>query len=392
MSRGDGMRRHLRTGMFILVVVAAVAACGDDSSSTSTAGGSTEAEVFCRAWAAAISNGDDAAVRDALTKAPAALKGEARIVREADTGEDGSPEARAATSAILNWTELNCEQGKRVASTRRIAPALDAKFEGLTFCGTTAFPASTPSGDSGMVLYGEASAHDPYDGPMLGLLWNRADDGTHRGDGDAQPVTVRGQSGVAAPITVFQQTILPELGTVIAWTEGDRAFGLYGRRWSSNRVSELVEIANALDERSGHFSIASDALPDGYVQVFSGDPGVTSFVLPPSPTYSLRFQGQGGLLDVSGLQMTEGEFEAFRFFTIGVDQANVAGHGALMGNAWSADGPAVVTWREQDGLVVRIVGIGVPLATAEKVAERSRELSDDEWTALVEAADSCPGP
>jgi hypothetical protein len=227
---------------------------------------------------------------------------------------------------------------------------------------------------------------------MLGLLWNPADNGTHVGDGDTQPVTVRGQSGFAAPITVFQQTILPELGTVIAWTEGDRAFGLHGRKWPIDRASELVEIANGIEEASGGSRIPADARPDGYEEVFVGDPGVTSLVLAPSPLYSLRYQGADGLLDVNGLQMSEDEFQAFRFFTIGVSEGEVAGYTALVGNSWHADGPAVVTWRESDGLVVRIVGIGVPLATAEEVAEQSRELSENEWTDVVEAENPCEEP
>ena len=272
---------------------------------------------------------------------------------------------------------------------RHIALPVDAEFNGLTLCGTSAFPTSPTDDQSGMVLYGEANADDPYDGPMLGVLWNPADDGGHGGDGDTQPVTVRGESGVAAPITVFQQTILPELGTVIAWTEGDRALGLYGRRWPMERADELVEIANQLADSEGRLRIPDDALPDGYGEVFTGDASVTSIVLAPSPLYSLRYQGEEGLLDVNGLQRSEDEFEAFRFFTIGVDQGEVAGHDALIGNAWHAEGPAVIAWREPDGLVVPIIGIGVPLDIARQVAERSRELSDDEWAALVESESRC---
>lgn len=52
----------------------------------------------------------------------------------------------------------------------------------------------------------------------------------------------------------------------------------------------------------------------------------------------------------------------------------------------------MVTWREPDGLVVRIVGIGVPLDTARDVANKTRELTTDEWAALVEADDPCNGP
>ena len=227
---------------------------------------------------------------------------------------------------------------------------------------------------------------------MLGVLWNPADGGDHRGDGDPEPVTVRSESGVAAPITVFQQTILPELGTVIAWTGGDQAVGLYGRGWSLDRTDELVAIADALEEADGGFRIPAGALPTGYAEVFRGEPSVTALVLAPSPRYTVRYQSEGGLLDVSGVQMTEAEFEAFRFFTVGVDQGDAGGRDGLVGNAWHADGPAVVTWREPDGLVVRTVGIGVPLEVAQQAAAEARELTEAEWAALVEADDQCDQP
>lgn len=385
--------RNRRLSIVLVLAVTAAACGGGDDGASSAATGTSGAAAFCEAWNAAMTSamtsGDDSAFGEALADPPTEIAEEARIVREAGARREESPAAEAATSKILDWTELNCERGEPGASTRRVAPPITATFDGLTFCGTTAFPVSPPSDAAGMILYGEAGASDPYDGPMLGLFWDPADDGTHAGDGDPQPVTVRGRSGVAAPITVFQQTIVPELGTVIAWTEGDRDFGLYGREWPIDRAAELVEIANGIEEASGGFRFPADGLPEGYEEVFAGDPGVAWLVLAPSPLYSLQFQGEDGLLVVNGLQMSEDEFEAFRFLTIGVDEGEIAGRRGLVGNAWHADGPVVATWRESDGLVVRIVGFGVPLPTAEEVADQSRELADGEWAALVEAEDSC---
>lgn len=385
-----------RRGLLLvaLALLAMLVGCGGDDATGTAAGDSTatrsvDTSTFCDAWNAAMASGNDAAFDKVLADVPRELEDEAAVVREAEANGAESPEAAAAGAEIVNWTELHCQRGEAGRSQRRIAPPIEAELDGLTFCGTNAFPRSPPDDRSGMVLYGPASAQDAYDGPMLGVFWNPGDDGGHGGDGDSQPVTVRGESGVAAPITVFQQTIVPELGTVIAWNEGDRAVGLYGRRWPIDRASELVEMANQLEEAEGGFRLPDDALPDDYGEVFSGDPSVTSIVLPPAPLYALRYQGEDGLLDVSGLELTEEEFEAFRFFTIGVDQGVVAGHDGLVGNAWHEDGPAVVTWREPDGLVVRIVGIGVPLEAAQEIAAQSRELTDEEWTALVTADDRC---
>jgi hypothetical protein len=386
-----------RTLLIVLtaLVVAATGCGSEDSDGTAASSGTTleaRADTFCDAWNAAIAGGDDSTFDDVLADAPGELETAAVLVREAYANGSESPEAEAAAAEILNWTELHCQQGEPGQSRRRVVPPLDAELEGLTFCGTSAFPTSPDDGRSGMVLYGAADTEDPYDGPMVGVLWNPADAGGHSGDGDTEPVTVRGHSGVAAPITVFQQTILPELGTVIAWTEGDRSFGVYGRGWPIERADELVAIADHLEEADGALRIPDDSLPEGYTEVFTGDPSVTSLLLAPSPVYSLRYQGVDGLLDVNGLQMSEAEFEAFRFFTNGVDQGDAGGHDGLVGNAWHTEGPAVVTWREPDGLVVRIVGIGIPLEAARRVATEARELTDEEWAALVEADDPCEQP
>ncbi len=392
---GDHATVTRRTASTVLVaLLLAAAGCGGDDPDGNAARGSTtavqgERGAFCSAWNAAIVSGDDAAVDAVLDGAPAELEEAAAVVREAEASGSESPEAEAAVAEILNWTALQCEVGGPGPSQRRVAPTIDAAFDGLTFCSTTSLPLRPDDSQSGMLLYGADDAGDPYDGSMLGVVWNRAGDGGHAGDGDAGAVTVRGEPGVAAPITVFQQTVLPELGTVIAWTEGDRAIGLYGRGWPMERADELLAIADRLEESADGFRLPADALPDGYSEVFSGNPSVTSLVLTPSPLYSVRYQSADGLLDVTGMRMTAGEFEAFRFFTVGVDEGAVGGRDGLLGNAWGADGPAVVTWRESDGLVIRIVGLGVPLDVASQVATAARELTEAEWAALVEADDQC---
>ncbi len=379
-----------------LVALVALAGCGSEKAESpagvaaATTSLSSEGAAFCDAWNSAFATGDEPAMNKALEKAPPEIADDARTVREADASNSRSNEAEAASGRVLDWTELHCRRGKPGDSERRVAPSIDAEFPGLKFCMTLPFPEGVADErPSGMVLYGSSTSKDPYDGAMLGLLWNPSDGANHAGDGDSTPVTVRGRKGVAAPISVFQQTILPELGTVIAWTEGDTSFGLYGRRWSQGRADELVTIANRIEESDAGYRIPSSALPQGFGDVFSGDAGVTQIVLPIGSLYSLQYRGTSGTLSVAGLQMTEEEFEAFRFFTVSVDDRKVGERDALAGNAWTKDGPAVVTWREPDGLVVRIVGIGVPLLTAMQVANEARELSAEEWAAVVQAEDRC---
>ena len=392
-SVGHHVAVRTRAALGVLsALLLAAAGCGRDGNSAGVASDTTAvdaaATAFCEAWNAALVSGDEPAILDVLAGAPEELEAAAAIVRDADTDRPGSPQAEAASAQIMNWTELHCRAGEG-ARSRRIAPPVGVQFDGVTFCGTSAFPSAPTDGRSGMVLYGASDADDPYDGPMLGLLWNPADGGGFGGDGPSEPVTVRGQRGVAAPITVFQQAVIPELGTVVAWTEGDRSFGLYGRGWPMERAHELVAIADRLETDGDGVTIPDHALPEGFAEIVAGDPSLASLVLPPSPVYSLRYRGDGGLLELSGLEQSEAEFEAFRFLTVGVDRGDAGGRDGLAGGAWYGDGPAVVTWREPDGLVVRVVGIGVPIEVVREVAAEARELTDVEWAALVEAEDRC---
>lgn len=216
---GDHATVSRRTASTVLVaLLLAAAGCGGDDPDGNAAGGSTtagegETDAFCSAWSAALASGDDSALDAVLDGAPPELEDAATAVRAAEASGFESPEAEAAVAEILNWTALQCEVGEPGQSRRRVAPTIDAAFDGLTFCSTTSLPPMPDDGQSGMVLYGPDDAGDPYDGSMIGVLWNPADTGGHGGDGDAEAVTVRGEPGVAAPITVFQQTILPELGT-----------------------------------------------------------------------------------------------------------------------------------------------------------------------------------
>jgi hypothetical protein len=94
---------------------------------------------------------------------------------------------------------------------------------------------------------GEADRADPYDGPMIAVSTAKAGEGEYAGDGDPTPVTFRGTTGEAVPITVFQQVVLPKLGTVITWTEGGHDVAVFGRLWTKAKTAELVALADKLE-------------------------------------------------------------------------------------------------------------------------------------------------
>lgn len=271
------------------------------------------------------------------------------------------------------------------ASDRRIAIPLDSVPAGLRACGAFSLPAEDETSSDKLVVYGERARADPFEGPMLAVM---SGGNSNDGDGDRTLVRVRGIDGVAAPITVFQQNIPEGLGTVIAWRERDIEVGLYGRLWDASRVGELVAIADRLEFADGHFRLPADSLPDGYAPVGEGR-SVQSLALvePHADTYTASYDPTGqaeGTLAVSARSSSAFEFAALRFFGRGLAPMKLDGRDALVGNAWTDSGPAVVAWRESDGLVVRLVGLGVVLDRVKAAAAATRELSSDEWTKLTE--------
>jgi hypothetical protein len=93
---------------------------------------------------------------------------------------------------------------------------------------------------------------------------------------------------------------------------------------------------------------------------------------------------------VYGLEGTVEEFEAFRFLTRELSEADLHGVEMLTGNAWGDTGPAVAAWREPDGRILRIVGTGVDLPVITELAQYTRQLTPEEWSTLEAAVTPCP--
>ena len=287
--------------------------------------------------------------------------------------------------------EGTVDGGLTVDPVGRFGIPADETPPGLQLCAVEG--PSTSAGGAQAALYGEVDREDPYAGPMLGVLWGPADEVDLAGDGESAPVTVRGTAGVVAPITVFQQTVLPELGTVVAWREAGLSVGLYGRLWSPDRSDDLVALADALTFADGLFQLPHDALPAGYGLVYLGSAASMSLLLPLETDYRVLYrtgEGEGtGVVSVYGLAGTVEEFEAFRFLALDLSEADVHGVEMLTGNAWGDSGPAVATWREPDGRILRIVGTGVDLPVITELAQFTRQLTPDEWSDLEAAVTPC---
>jgi len=267
-------------------MVLVAAACGPDAGDRVTGAPTSTGQVptpaaarFCASWVELVKTDDDARAAQLLRDPPAEIADAVGVILESESAGDTNDEA---VGEVMAWVEVNCNTD---SNQRRVAPPVGTDLGGLTLCdaGTTppvpALDASEADRDDA-VLFGEADRADPYDGPMIGLFSTKAGEGGYAGDGDPTPVTVRGMAGDALPITVFQQTIVPELGTVIVWTEGGRDVGLFGRLWTKERTGELVALANRLELVDGRL-----AFPAG------GHPMATSRCSPGQPTRTGRSSG-----------------------------------------------------------------------------------------------------
>ena len=206
-------------------------------------------------------------------------------------------------------------------------------------------------------------------------------------------MVVGGNAGVAGPITVFQQVVLPELGTQVEWRDGDGVVTLIGRGWPPERLTELVALAGSVEVVDGSARLPDAARPAGMVEVFTGRPVDLALVVDPTTDYEVHYRTDDGreTVTLSGFVATEDEFEAVRFLTLGLERSSDGGRTTLAGNAWFADsGPAVVTWREPDGAVVRVVDLSTEPAHATAVAGASRDLRSNEWAELASRSGSCP--
>lgn len=426
------MRTHRRIGAlglafsFLLLV-----ACGDDSGDTATtrqrdvaseADGTSQTtdaaatEALCAAWSAGAAADEDTAEADRqLTEliaaaAPAELADDIALATALDqrdrtamdAGEDPVPlteDEEAAINRVLVWVQDAC-----AGSVVKVAPPLADLPDGLEVCAAFAMPPTADAQPAGQVaVYAPGDAADPYAGPVVALLWGTE---SHAGDGEPTPVTVRGTEGVVAPITAFQQVVLEELGSVVAWTEGDVSFGLYGRGWDLSRADELVAMADAITADGDGYAVPTPALPAGFEVVHTGSSDASGFV--GSGEYSVSLVPTGSdatddpdadlptqqLITVTGSASTPGSEELWRVFALESERTTIDGRPvAFSAGAWGEAGPVMASWREDDDHHVTVMALG-PAAAAgadlvREVVAASRPLTPDEWTELASAASGC---
>jgi hypothetical protein len=404
---------------FLLLV-----ACGDDRGDTTaerapagdvdaTPGADRTAatEALCEAWSSGAADDGSAEGDDELTALIAAAAPDeladdvalATMLDERDrdamaAGEDPVPlteEEEAAINRVLVWVQDAC-----AGSVVKVAPPLADLPEGLEVCAAFAMPPTADAPPAGQVaVYAPGDAADPYAGPVVALLWGTE---SHAGDGETTPVTIRGTQGVVAPITAFQQVVLEDLGSVVAWTEGDVSFGLYGRGWDRSRADELVAMADAITADGDGYAVPAQALPAGFKVVHTGPSDASGFVgtgeyslslVPAADDTGADLPAQR-LITLTGSASSPGSEELWRVFALESERTTIDGRQvAFSAGAWGEAGPVMAGWREDDEHHVTVMALG-PEAAADAALVRdlvaaSRPLTPDEWTELAGAASGC---
>ncbi len=421
----------------VATIALLVTACGDsgdddvvtsaEDTSESTASDGTgapdgesagETTELCSRWAA-VYDGEDGGLNAAFFAelervAPESLTDDVVLVDEVMEMEEQArseggeiPDVEGAEleslSRVMAWVGTQCTTGQPVG------PPLDAVPAGLTVCGATIFPDDVLDGFDEMgqaTVYAPADAQDPFTGDVLMLQWGSSG---NRGDGETTPVELRAEHGatdaVVAPITVFQQVVPQDLGTVVAWTEDGLELGLYRRGWSLDRADELVAIAEEIQRIEGEtdtgravfYEIPHDALPSGFTELVTGSAATASPMA--LSNYTITFNtgdepddptnGATGLVTLSGSPSDGLLDELWRMFTLGSERIEVDGTTvSFSDSAWSDAGPVIASWRIGDGRVT-VMGMSVPTDVVLDVVRASRELTDEEWMELASIQQYC---
>jgi hypothetical protein len=423
------MSTHRRIGALGLAFsFLLLGACGDDSTDTtamrapagdaswpSNTEGAAATGALCEAWSAGATDDSSAEGDDELTAliaaaAPDELADDVALAtaldqrdRDAmDAGEDAVPlteDEEAAINRVLVWVQDAC-----AGSVLKVAPPLADLPDGLEVCAAFAMPPTADARPAGQVaVYAPGDAADPYAGPVVALVWGTE---SHAGDGETTPVTVRGTEGVVAPITAFQQVVLEDLGSVVAWSEGDVSFGLYGRGWDLSRADELVAMADAITADDAGYAVPTQALPTGFEVVHTGSSDASGFVGSGEYSVSLVPADDANaddpdadlparrLITLTGSASSPGSEELWRVFALASERTTIDGRQvAFSAGAWGAAGPVMASWREDADHHVTVMALGPEAASdadlVRDLVAASRPLTADEWTELASAASSC---
>ncbi len=383
-------------GGLVVTAVLFIAACGaasDATVSSNTAQPATQGQAgvdrFCTALVQASASGDagsasDQAFLDALDLAPAELSAVVTTLKSAKHSATDFATLQASQDLMV-WAGDNCRRGE--APIRHVAPATTP--DGFVSCGdSAAFPAPpTEKLKGSLVIYGDGSLADPYGARLVAVLTGMR---MEPQDSPRTDVTINGLPGVTGPAGVFQGGGGPGLSRLVAWTVEGHDITVFGRGYGENQADELLALAQDVKLVDGQARLSGSNMD----VLYSGPADPISAIIPffmGGANYSLTYQRSdgGGQLNVVGLTMDAQVFAATRAFFFSSALRKFDRGDGFVADAWGDTGPFVAAWREPDGVVVWVVGIGSSKAETVGAAEASKELSTDQWKQTSRLSPNC---
>ena len=393
-----------------LVAVAAAAVIALVVTGVLTLGGSTpkvdpaEVAAFCRTLTRQQQSNSEADTKafqqKLLDTAPPELHDDLRAMIDGphDLGTM-SKDAKAAWldryDRVVAWTQINCypdaARPGAPPALRRYAP--DPLPAGLHLClVTNANPGSPPAGslpDATIAVYGDASAADPYAGPVIAIAYSPS------GPLGFVQDTAREIAGTGHPEAKTQQ-ITDGAGTplgvqAIGWIDGSANTAVLGR---SVPESDLVAVSARLGSTGPPSDLAVTALGRPLDRLYAGSLAAVSG----NPTYGTGAGNYHLVMGpvpgavLGGFTPDRGGFEAIRLFYPRLRATTVAGKHVLLGPIDRDRRSYLARWQEADGVVVELaiqVGPGQESALhLEPLVAATRELDRAEWVDLIEHTDA----
>lgn len=354
---------------------------GSDTAETNETDELDSTDEFCAALEVAFriepagTTADDA-FDSALDLAPTELAATVEGIRSANQA-DPSEQDLSHIQDLWTWMSNNCRPDSE--SIRYVAPP--SPPVGFVSCGDlAAFPVqSAPMPTGSMVIYGDTSLDDPYQGTVVSVITGLLLD---PGDAPRTEVTVNGVSAVTGPAGFFQGGGGPASTRVVVWDADGIEISVVGRGFDEAQTDELLAIAHQVE-------LINDAatLPAAsYDSIFAGSliPLVATVpFLPSNADYAFNYQllggpGNLGILSVNGLRMTAAEFDATRAFLVNSEARDFHGRDGFTADGWNETGPFIAAWHEPDDLVVWVAGLGITKEQTIAAAEASTELTTEQ--------------
>lgn len=316
----------------------------------------------------------------------------------------------AAAAVAANLVVAACSSGLETPAEtlRRDDPAvstfgyvLDTLPDGYELCAISTPSALSLQSDTSASLevYGDGTLADPYAGPLYGVARFEAERLAELPLGDTTDTEVQ---GVPARLGGGDSLLIAALPTdaarVLTFQRDDAPGGRVTIQVivRNDDSADIEALAAAVESGDDTATLPPEALPDGFVGL--GD----LYQLEGRPQFRFSLDHQAGAADDGSLEDqltllgTTGDavsMEAFRFRASASERVSVGGAPGVAADIGSTgEGPFVVSWLADDGLILRVFSFVIAPPDLLPVAQSARRVDGAEWRDLLEEFEpgSCP--